>query len=75
MPKGQEERIFRVFERLTDANQPGTGIGLAVVRRGVQRIGGSCGVEPLSDGGSAFWIEVPAAIETIGTSPLSTSVD
>jgi signal transduction histidine kinase/DNA-binding response OmpR family regulator len=60
VPTGQEERIFRVFERLAESgNRPGTGIGLAIVRRGMQRVGGDCGVERLPDGGSAFWIELP----------------
>ena len=60
IPEGQDERIFRVFERLTEGSaHPGTGIGLAIVRRGMQRIGGTCGVERLPEGGSAFWIEVP----------------
>lgn len=59
IPTGQEERIFRVFERLDHGGeQPGTGIGLAIVRRGMERIGGRCGVERLPKGGSAFWIEV-----------------
>ena len=60
IPPGQEERIFRVFERLTGGgDQPGTGIGLAIVRRGVQRVGGSCGVENRPEGGAAFWIQIP----------------
>ncbi len=60
IPPGQEERIFRVFERLGEGGErPGTGIGLAIVRRGMQRAGGSCGVEPASGAGSAFWIELP----------------
>ncbi|MBT5045880.1 MAG: hypothetical protein HOM57_12630, partial [Gemmatimonadales bacterium] len=60
VPVGQEERIFRVFERLAESgNRPGTGIGLAIVRRGLQRVGGECGVEHLPDGGSGFWIEIP----------------
>ncbi len=60
VPEGQEERIFRVFERLSEGSaHPGTGIGLAVVRRGMQRIGGDCGVEPRQPHGSAFWIEAP----------------
>lgn len=60
VPEGQEERIFRVFERLLEGGDyPGTGIGLALVRKGMQRIGGTCGVDRLPDGGSSFWIEVP----------------
>jgi PAS domain S-box-containing protein len=58
IPEGQEERIFRVFERLTDnQNVPGTGIGLAIVRRGMERIGGTTGVER-RDNGTAFWFEI-----------------
>jgi signal transduction histidine kinase len=58
IPEGQEERIFRVFERLADGgDHPGTGIGLAIVRRGMQRILGTCGVEHLPEGGSDFWVE------------------
>jgi signal transduction histidine kinase len=63
IPAGQEERIFRVFERLTDsAGRPGTGIGLAIVRRGMERMGGSAGVTRNPTGeGSAFWVELPRA--------------
>ena len=54
------ERIFRVFERLhAQEAYPGTGVGLAIVRRGVERMGGSCGVEPGPGKGSQFWIELP----------------
>ena len=60
VPEGQEERIFGMFERLAESGHtPGTGIGLAIVRRGLQRIGGACGVEARAEGGSAFWIAVP----------------
>src|SRR6185503_8231519 len=39
------EKIFQVFERLNDASAyPGTGIGLAIVRRAVGRMGGRVGV-------------------------------
>lgn len=54
------ERIFRVFERLhAQEAYPGTGVGLAIVRRGAERMGGSCGVEPGPGKGSQFWIELP----------------
>ena len=61
IPPGQEDRIFRVFERLAEEVQrPGTGIGLAIVRRGMERIGGRVGVRRRDDGpGSAFWVEIP----------------
>jgi PAS domain S-box-containing protein len=58
------DRIFHVFERLhPDSDYPGTGIGLAIVRRGAERLGGSAGVDPRPDGarGSRFWIELGLA--------------
>ena len=56
------ERIFNVFERLhTNEEYPGTGIGLAVVARGAERIGGRVGIESDLNQGSTFWIELPAA--------------
>lgn len=57
-----QERIFRVFERLHgDETYPGTGIGLAVVRRAVERMGGSTGVDSELEEGSRFWLELRAA--------------
>lgn len=56
------ERIFRMFERLHGVDSyAGTGIGLAIVRKGVERMGGRVGVESAPGNGSRFWIELPAA--------------
>ncbi len=53
-------RIFRVFERLHAATDyPGVGIGLALVRKSVDRMGGKVGVESSPGRGSRFWIELP----------------
>jgi signal transduction histidine kinase len=55
-----KERIFRVFERLHGRESyAGTGIGLAIVRRGLERLGGAAGVESEPGKGSRFWIELP----------------
>jgi signal transduction histidine kinase len=54
------ERIFRVFERLRQSEDiPGTGIGLAMVRKGVQRMKGRAGVVSAIGKGSCFWLELP----------------
>lgn len=56
------ERIFGLFQRLHDADKfPGTGIGLALVRKGVERMGGCVGVESELGKGSRFWVDLPAA--------------
>jgi signal transduction histidine kinase len=56
------DRIFRMFERLHAAGSyPGTGIGLAIVRKAVERMGGRVGVESAIDAGSRFWVDLPAA--------------
>ncbi|WP_445633050.1 histidine kinase [Nostoc sp. DSM 114161] len=58
-----QERIFRVFERLHGVETyPGTGIGLAIVRKGVERMNGRAGVESQLGAGSRFWIALPKAV-------------
>jgi PAS domain S-box-containing protein len=55
------ERIFRIFERLHGIEAyPGTGIGLAIVKKGVERLGGQVGVESEIGQGSRFWVELEA---------------
>ena len=57
-----KERIFQPFERLHGCESySGTGFGLAIVKRGINRLGGRCGVESELGEGSTFWIELPAA--------------
>ena len=53
------ERIFRIFERLHGIERyPGTGIGLTTVKKGVEKMSGTVGVESVPDKGSRFWIEL-----------------
>ena len=55
-----QDRIFRVFERLHGSETyPGTGIGLAIAAKGMERMGGRAGVESTPGKGSKFWIELP----------------
>lgn len=55
-----QEKIFGVFQRLHTTDEfPGTGVGLAIIKRAVERMGGSVGVESELNQGSKFWIELP----------------
>jgi signal transduction histidine kinase len=57
-----QQRIFGLFERLHhQGNYPGTGVGLAIVQKGAERMGGRVGVESEQGKGSRFWLELPAA--------------
>ena len=53
------EKIFDVFQRLHRSDEiPGTGIGLAIVRRAAERMGGGAGVEAAPERGSRFWVDL-----------------
>jgi PAS domain S-box-containing protein len=57
-----QERIFQIFERVHPAEMyAGTGIGLSIVKKAVQRMGGTVGVESDVGKGATFWIQLPAA--------------
>jgi PAS domain S-box-containing protein len=56
------ERIFEVFERLHGpGDYAGTGIGLAIVKRAVEKMGGRVGLDSAPGEGSRFWIDLPGA--------------
>ena len=55
------ERIFEIFQRLQRAEDyPGTGIGLAIVRKALQRMGGRVWIESAVGQGTTFFLELPA---------------
>jgi signal transduction histidine kinase len=61
IPHESHEKIFEIFQRLSK-RYDGTGIGLAIVKKAVERMGGKVGLTSSPDNGSTFWLElkVPA---------------
>jgi PAS domain S-box-containing protein len=56
------DRIFAIFQRLHRAEDyPGTGVGLAIVRKAMERMGGRVWAESAPGQGATFTIELPEA--------------
>src|ERR1700683_1037197 len=56
------ERIFQIFQRLhTRDSYEGTGIGLALCRKIVERHGGRISLDPAYSRGARFWVTLPMA--------------
>jgi signal transduction histidine kinase/ABC-type uncharacterized transport system substrate-binding protein len=54
------DRIFDIFQRLgTTEDYPGTGIGLAIVRKAMARMGGRAWAESKPGDGATFYLEIP----------------
>jgi signal transduction histidine kinase len=60
IPAQAQKRLFGLFQRLS-ANEDGTGVGLAIVRKVAERMGGKVGAESEPGKGSRFWVELRAA--------------
>jgi PAS domain S-box-containing protein len=62
IPKDAQEKIFAIFQRLGKGYE-GTGIGLAIVKKAAERMGGKVGVISEMGQGSTFWLQLKAVDE------------
>jgi signal transduction histidine kinase len=59
IPQEAHEKVFGMFYQ-TDQRAEGTGIGLAVVKKAAERMGGAVGLMSAPGQGSTFWLELPS---------------
>ena len=62
IPEQYREAVFEMFRTLKPRDQvEGNGMGLALVRKIVARMGGACGIEAAANRDTQVWFEWPAA--------------
>jgi two-component system, OmpR family, sensor histidine kinase SenX3 len=70
IPAGDLDRIFEKFyrvPRVEDADTPGTGLGLALVREVAELHGGAVSVASPAGAGSTFTLHIPRTEDSHGT--------
>ena len=65
MTKEQQEKLFRRLERVVDPKRKimGTGIGLYLMKKLVEAMGGEMGVQSEPQKGSTFWFTIPKVMK------------
>jgi signal transduction histidine kinase len=61
-----QQRIFDIFARVHgDDLYEGTGIGLSIVKKAVEKMGGKVGLQSEVGTGSRFWMDLLSAADTL----------
>jgi PAS domain S-box-containing protein len=61
LSQDEQARLFTPFSRLDQARAKGHGLGLSIVRRIIEKLGGGVGVDSTGDEGSTFFFSLPSA--------------
>lgn len=63
IPPEEQARLFRPFTHLGQVKTKGHGLGLSIVRRIIEKLGGEVGVDSTVGKGSRFWFTLPRATQ------------
>jgi light-regulated signal transduction histidine kinase (bacteriophytochrome) len=64
IPEAFHDKVFRIFQRLHSQEEyPGTGIGLSIVKKAAERLGGTVWLESMEGEGTTFYVELPVGSE------------
>ncbi len=64
IPESQRDRVFGVFERLhADTEFPGTGMGLAIIKKSLDALGGEIEISSVVDEGTTFSFSIPKPMD------------
>jgi signal transduction histidine kinase len=66
IPASGMPKLFLAFQRFHDGAAKGEGIGLALVRRNVERLGGKIWIESESGVGTTVFVDLPSSAEAVG---------
>ena len=61
LSEDEQVKLFTPFTRLHQSKADGHGLGLSIVQRIVEKLGGKVGVESQSGNGATFYFTLPAA--------------
>ncbi|HNH46288.1 MAG TPA: ATP-binding protein, partial [Myxococcota bacterium] len=70
MEPDAKAQMFVPFTRISAVRAKGHGLGLSIVRRIVEKLGGKVGVDSHPGAGACFWFELPT-----GATPAATGAD
>ena len=75
IPGAHQTKIFQIFQRAHPQMAAGEGMGLAIVKRVVERHGGQVSVESAAGSGSTFYIDLPAKSTAVRGTGFATGAD
>ena len=69
LDEATQRKLFVPFTRITTARASGHGLGLSIVGRIMDKLGGKAGVESRPGAGARFWFELPTHMPDLPTQP------